>query len=348
MLWIGIDAHKRVHQAVALSVDGVLAQKVIANTPVGWTALIQWASAWPERVWAVEGSGSLGRGVAQFLARNGERVHEINPRWTAQRRRGLRRPGKTDALDAQAVARLLREEGESLPLVQAEEPAVASLQLWSRLREDLVLDMTRLRNRLHALLLLCDPEYRQVIRSLRSRRGVQAACTYTAPGMSQLERARERAVRQVAEQITLLMDQERELRTNIEASVRQHFEPLLSIEGVQPIVAAGLIAELGMPRPGFGVPQIAALAGVAPIEASSAGEVRHRLSRRGNRRLNMLFYLIALAQQRSYAPAQAYMARRQQEGRTPREARRALKRHLVRRIWHQWQACWPGAASATT
>ena len=347
MLWIGIDAHKRIHQAVALSVDGVLAQKVIANTAVGWTALIQWASAWPERVWAVEGSGSLGRGVAQFLARNGERVHEINPRWTAQRRRGLRRPGKIDALDAQAVARLLREEGDSLPLVQAEDPLVASLQLWSRLREDLVLDMTRLRNRLHALLLLCDPEYRQVIRSLRSRRGVQAARTYTAPGTGQLERVREQAVRQVAEQIMLLMDQERELRASIEVGVREHFVPLLSIEGVQPIVAAGLIAELGMPRPGFGVPQIAALAGVAPIEASSAGEVRHRLSRRCNRRLNMLLYLIALAQQRSYAPAQAYMARRQQEGRTPREARRALKRHLVRRVWQQWQACWPGASPTT-
>ena len=88
MFWIGIDAHKRVHQAVVLSVDGVVAQKVIANTPVGWTGLIQWASAWPERVWAVEGSGSLGRGVAQFLARHSERVHEVNPRWTAQRRAG--------------------------------------------------------------------------------------------------------------------------------------------------------------------------------------------------------------------------------------------------------------------
>jgi transposase len=343
MIWIGIDAHKRVHQAVALSVDGVLAQRVIANTAAGWTELIQWACTWPERVWAVEGSGSLGRGVAQFLASRDERVHEVNPRWTAQRRRGLRRPGKTDALDAQAVARLLREEGESLPLVQPEELAAASLQLWSRLREDLVLDMSRVRNRLHALLLLCDPEYRQVIRSLRSRRGVQAARTYVAPGMRELDRIRERAVRQVAEQIALLMDQERELRTNIEAGVREHFTPLLGIEGVQPIVAAGLIAELGMPRPGFGVPQIAALAGVAPIESSSAGQVRHRLSRRGNRRLNMLLYLIALAQERAYAPAQAYMARRQQEGRTKREARRALKRHLVRRIWHQWQACWPRA-----
>jgi hypothetical protein len=81
-----------------------------------------------------------------------------------------------------SVARLLREEGESLPLVQPETVATASLQLWSRLRDDLVLDMTRLRNRLHALLLLCDPEYKSVIRSLRSRIGIHAARAYTASG----------------------------------------------------------------------------------------------------------------------------------------------------------------------
>jgi transposase len=348
MIWIGIDAHKRVHQAVVLSVDGVVAQKVIANTAAGWTELLRWAGRWPERIWAVEGSGSLGRGLAQFLAVRGERVHEVNPRWTAQRRRGLRRPGKSDVLDAQAVARLLREEGDSLPLVQPETVATASLQLWSRLRDDLVLDMTRLRNRLHALLLICDPEYKHVIRSLRSRIGIQAARTYTAPGSDQMDRVREQAVHQVAEQIALLMDQERELRAKIEASVRQHFFPLLDIAGVQPIVAAGLIAELGLPRPGFGVPQVAVLAGVAPIEASSAGGVKHRLSRGGNRHLNMLLYLIALAQERAYAPAQAYMARRQHEGRTAREARRALKRHLVRRIWHQWQACSSAGVAVAT
>jgi transposase len=87
MIWIGIDAHKRVHQALALSVDGVLGQKTIANTAVGWTELLRWSSTWPERIWAVEGSGSLGRGPAQFLALRGERVYDVNPRWTAQRRR---------------------------------------------------------------------------------------------------------------------------------------------------------------------------------------------------------------------------------------------------------------------
>ena len=62
MIWIGIDAHKRVHQALALSADGVLGQKTIANTAVGWTELLRWASTWPERIWAVEGSGSLDAG----------------------------------------------------------------------------------------------------------------------------------------------------------------------------------------------------------------------------------------------------------------------------------------------
>ena len=184
VIWIGIDAHKRVHQALALSADGVLGQKTIINTAVGWTELLRWASTWSDRIWAVEGSGSLGRGLAQFLAVRGERVHEVNPRWTARRRRGLRRPGKSDVLDAQAVAHLLREEGESLPLVQAETVASASLQLWSRLRDDVVLDMTRLRNRLHALLLLCDPEYKRIIRSLRSRIGISQLATTPHPELA--------------------------------------------------------------------------------------------------------------------------------------------------------------------
>jgi transposase len=131
------------------------------------------------------------------------------------------------------------------------------------------------------------------------------------------------------------------LRRQLEHAVRAPCAPLLLIEGIGPLVAAGLMAELGPPRSGLGVAQLAALAGVAPLDASSAGGVRHRLNRLGNRRLNKLFHGIALAQQRSYPPAQQYVARRQQEGHTAREARRALKRQLVRRIWRHWQACWP-------
>ena len=59
MIWIGIDANKRVHQAVVLSADGVLKQKTIANTAIGWTELLRWASIWPERSWRSKGQVHL-------------------------------------------------------------------------------------------------------------------------------------------------------------------------------------------------------------------------------------------------------------------------------------------------
>lgn len=71
------------------------------------------------------------------------------------------------------------------------------------------------------------------------------------------------------------------------------------------------------------------------------------VSRQGNPQLNWLLHHVALVQARSVAPARAYLARRQQEGRTAREARRALKRHHSRRVWHQWQACWAPTAAAS-
>src|SRR6185312_4858742 len=85
--------------------------------------------------------------------------------------------------------------------------------------------------------------------------------------------------------------------------------------------------------------QLAAYAGVAPLEASSAGHLRHRLNRGGNRRLNAVVYRIALTQARCHPPAQAYLARRLSEGKTKREALRALKRYIIRAIWRMWLAC---------
>ncbi len=340
MIWIGVDAHKRLHQAAALGASGVVAQRTIANTTAGWATLYDWAQQWPDRIWAVEGSGALGRGLAQFLAERGERVHEVSPTWTAQRRRTLRQAGKSDWLDAQAVAKLLREEAETLPRVLAEEETTASIQLWSRLRADMVADMTRVRNRLHALLLLCDPEYRSQVPGLTTPAGIRECQQYTAPGDGALAREREQAVRRVADQLALLHAQERELRDKLERAAEARFSPLIAVVGVGPLIAATLVAELGAPQPGLGEAQLATLAGVAPLEASSAGAVRHRLSRQGNRRLNSLLHRIALVQARVHPPAQAYLARRQREGRSAREARRALKRHLVRSVWRQWQACW--------
>jgi len=339
VIWIGVDAHKQLHQASALSDAGVLSERRIKNTPEEWARLLEWARQWPERVWAVEGAWYLGRGLAQFLAERGEEVHEVNGRWTAQRRRGMRRPGKSDRLDARSVAQLLREERASLPRVHAEEDQLARVQLWSRLEAELTEDRTRLVNRLHNLLLLCHPEYKTKIPELKSPAGIAAARTYRAPGQSAIAREREHAVRMTAEQVVLLDAQIAELEHKLERVTKDSFRPLRQIEGVGAKIAATFVAELGRPRPGFADEQLAALSGAAPLEASSAGGTRHRLNRGGNRRLNLALHRIVLTQGRMYAPAKTYLLRRQAEGKTAREARRALKRLICRRIVQAWRAC---------
>ena len=91
--------------------------------------------------------------------------------------------------------------------------------------------------------------------------------------------------------------------------------------------------------------QLAAYAGVAPLEASSAGLVRHRLNRGGNRRLNAIVHRIALTQAHHSPEARAYLERRASEGKSRREAIRALKRFIVRAIWRLWLECEPASAA---
>jgi len=339
VIWIGVDAHKAVHEAIALGQEGIVGQRRLANTPEAWAALLEWAGQWPERIWAIEGAWYLGRGLAQYLAEQGERVHEVNGRWTARRRRGMRTPGKNDRLDARSVATLLREEAATLPRVYAEEDELASVQLWSRTQAELTKDLTRLINRLHELLLQCDPQYKDKLPALTTKAAIAALATYSAPGQGVLAREREALIHQTAAQLALLDEQDRELRRKLERASKSRFFPLRQVEGIGALIACAIVAEVGSPRPGFGEQQLAALGGLCPLEASSAGTVRHRLNRLGNRRLNMLFHQIVLTQARIYPPARTYLLRRKAEGRTAREARRALKRLIVRRVYQAWTAC---------
>src|SRR6266545_3166176 len=75
-------------------------------------------------------------------------------------------------------------------------------------------------------------------------------------------------------------------------------------------------------------------AGVAPLDVSSGRQQRHRLNRAGNRQLNRALHTIAIVQKRTYASAKAYIARRQADGKSNKEALRALKRQLARRVFN--------------
>lgn len=222
----------------------------------------------------------------------------------------------------------------------------AVLDLLATEREAAVVDATRLRNQIHALLMQIDPEYRDRLPRLDSRAGVKAAATYSSTAPAQLQQMRSAAVRRLAARLTLTLGHADELAQQIKELAAVSFAPLTRLCGVNLLTAGTLAGILGPGRRFGSDAQLAAYAGAAPLEASSAGIVRHRLNRGGNRRLNAVLYRIALTQAHHLPAARAYLDRRVAEGKTRREAKRALKRYIVRAIWRLWQECEPARADS--
>ncbi len=340
MITIGVDAHKRVPMAVAVDAAGrELARWRGPNSIARWRELAPWGAALDGPVcWGIEGAWHYGRGLAQHRITTGAAVVEVNPRWTAAGRRRARRRDKHDRLDAQAVALYVWREGATLPRLVADDDT-AVLDLLVSEREDLVTEATRLRNQRHQLVLHLDPEYTVHLPSLRSQAGLAVLETYTTADNDPLQQQRAAAVRRVAQRLRLVTAQAKALATAIQHRAAPRCAPLTTICGVSFLTAGALAGMLGPGNRFSTDAQRAAFAGVAPLEASSAERVRHRLNRGGNRRRNAILYRIVLAQARHSLAAQAYLARRSKEGKTRREAIRALKRFIVRAIWRQWQAC---------
>lgn len=340
MITIGVDAHKQEHVALAIDEDGrEIDYWQGVNLASGWKALRDWAiGLGKERQWGIEGAWSYGRGLAQHLVEAGERVYEINTRWTARTRRKARRRGKSDRLDARAIAAFARQEAPGLPRVEAEDET-AVLDLLSAERESAVAEATRLRNQLHALLLQLDPGYKSTLANLKSQAGLAALEKYAAPDLRPIQVERAACVRRLAQRLRLALTQARELTARIRQLATASCAALTQICGVNLIAAATLAGILGPGKRYRSDAQLAAYAGVAPLEASSAGVVRHRLNRGGNRRLNATVYMIALSQLRHSPQAQAYVKRRISEGKSKKEAIRALKRFIIRSVWRAWQDC---------
>ena len=349
MISIGVDPHKESNVAVAVDEAGrPCAEWRGANTAAGWQALLTWAGALgPLRQWGIEGAGGYGRGLAQHLILSGETVYEISPRWTADGRRHARRRDKSDVQDACAVAQKVRQEALTLLPLGAEDET-AALDLLVTERQAALAEATRLRNRLHHLLHHLDPEYRQHLPSLTSQAGVRAVVQYTTTSPQPVQQARAAAVRRLGQRLQLALEQSKDLATQIRTLAAPRFAPLTAICGVD-LLTAGALAGLLGPGQRFATDaDLAAYAGVAPVEASSGRVVRHRLNRGGNRQLNAIVHRIAVTQARCSPQARAYLQRRQAEGKSWREAIRALKRHLARVVWQQWRRCWlaPGSMAA--
>jgi transposase len=329
MITIGIDPHSRTHSAAALDAHGrVLGELTVGSNPRELDRLVRWiAGLGPDRTVAVEGARGFGLALSGRLLATGETVLDVPPARTAMERRAGGRPGKDDRGDAVAVARIALRE-RSLPRICLDRTG-SDLKLLVDARDQLVAEATRTRNRLHALLLAIAPGYHEQIRDLTSSTALMVArrlatrARGTDRVRSTLACAAISRLRSLAGEIGAL---EREITAALD---RQAPANLLSICGVGPLVAAKILGEVRDVRRFSSPSAFAAYSGTAPIPASSGTVIRHRLHRGGNRQLNRALHTVALTQARRDDRARAFLTRKRAQGKTPREARRALKRHLA-------------------
>jgi transposase len=239
-----------------------------------------------------------GRLEHELIAR-GEHVVRVPPKLMAGARSAEREFGKSDPIDAAAVARAALRHPD-LPAAHL-DPAAREIKLLVDHREDLVRERTaiaaRLRWHLHDIAADLEPQLRPLDRDHVRRSLAQRLAR--RPQTAQVLVCRE-----LLQRIGEITRRERELRTEIAGAERFRSDA-----------------------------QLARHAGCAPLEASSGKRRRHRLSRRGNRQLNCAFHRIAVTQARVHPEARAYLARKRAEGKSTREALRCLKRHLTRRVW---------------
>jgi transposase len=247
-----------------------------------------------------------------------------------QSRRGERSAGKSDPIDALAVARAaLREGPESLPVAHLDAGAL-QIKLLLDHRENIVKscseDQQRLRWHLHDLW----PELE-----------LPAGCLDRPARLDRLARklaraeqsARVKIARELVVEIRRRARRTAELETEIATLVEERAPQLLELKGCGVLTAAKLIGETAGAARFASDAKFARLAGVAPVPASSGKRIRHRLDRGGNRQLNCALHRIAVCQGRVHPPAREFLERKQAEGKSRREALRCLKRHLARRVW---------------
>jgi transposase len=255
-------------------------------------------------------------------------VLRVGTRMSAHARQGARTYGKSDSIDALAVARAaLREPG--LPRATY-EPGLRELKLLVDHREDLVSERTAASSRLRWLLHDLDGGLEPFARTLNRepvRRGLSQRLGRYEQGVQV------RICRELLNRIGEITRQEVALRAEIAALVRPMAPQLLALSGVGDLIAARLLVETGGGGRFTSDAALARHAGCAPIEVSSGRSRRHRLSRMGNRKLNAALHQVVLTQVRVHPPARAYMAKKRAERKSNKEAFRCLKRHLVRVVW---------------
>ena len=330
-MFIGVDPHKL--SATIEVVDAretVLATGRFATDKAGYAAMRRQVAAFPDRTWAVEGSSGAGRPLAQRLLADGEMVVDVPAKLSARARlfdTGHNR--KTDAHDAHAVA-VVAVRTRGLRVLSYDSELEALRMLVDR-REELTRARVQTVNRLQRLLAELTPG--------KAKKNITAGQAKTIlAGVRPRDLAgrtrRRLAVEQLGELVALdkkITASSKELKTLVLA----RNSTLMDLTGVGPVVAARILADVGDVARFADRNRFASWTGTAPLDASSGEQIRHRLSRAGNRRANHMIHIAAASQIRHDTPGRAYYRRKLAAGKTPMEAMRCLKRRISDAIYRQ-------------
>jgi transposase len=323
---IGVDPHKAslALAAVDEAKGELLERATFPQSRAGLRTLERWARRFPERRWAMENAGGLGRHLAVRLVGSGESVVDVPPKLSARVRvLSTGNARKNDDLDALATALAASREGR----LAAVDPEAASetLRLLSERREDLVAERTRALNRLHGLLRDLVPG--GVTRTLSADRAARILRGIRPLGGAS-DRLRRRLASEILRDVRTLDRKIADLNGRIEAEVEASGTTLTEIFGIGPILAARILGAVGNVARFPTKAHFASYSGTAPVEASRGETVRHRLSLGGNRKLNYALHMVATSQARSDAPGGAYYRKKMAEGKSHKEALRCLKRRV--------------------
>jgi transposase len=337
MIVLGADMRKRSHTLAAVTAGtGELGgDATVAVGERGFAAALDWARGLDaDRVWALEDCRHVSGAFERFLIVHGERVVRVATRLMAGERRAGRDRGKSDRIDAVAVARAaLREGVERLPVAE-----LAGVELDIRLLVDHRERLVRMRTALYNDLLwhLHDlwPEQSFAKCALLSKKW----STTVARRLARAEQtARVRIARDELRHLRELSQTVDALEAQIGELVGQVAPQLLAEPGFGPLTAGKLIGEIAGAQRFSSDAKLARAGGIAPIPVSSGNTNRHRLDRGGNRRINTAIHRVAVTRLRCHPETKAYIARKRADGKSSTEAIRCLKRHLARRIWHLLQ-----------
>lgn len=328
-IMIGIDPHKASHTAVAVdSTETVLDELRVRASAKQTERLCSWAEPFPDRVWAIESARGLGYLLAQQLVAAGETVVDVPPVLSTRTRLlGSGRGQKNDPNDARSVA-ITALRHTTLGRVTPDDHAQALKLLAKRHR-----DLGRLKNktacRLHSLLAELSPGGIAKAMTVNRANNVLDQVEITGQVIEhRVEVAREH-VADITHYDQLLKASLKRLRPAVAATGTS----ITNIRGIGVVNAAIIIGHVGNIERFPSAGHFASYNATAPIEASSGENKRHRLNQRGNRQLNYAIHIAAITQLRQPCPGRVYYDRKRSEGKSSKEAVRALKRQISNAVY---------------